>query len=231
MSKLDFLNFEVKAVSDEEGVFEGYASTWERDLIDDEIVKGAYAETLAADYPDGGAGIPLYWGHNYDSPLNCIGESLAACEDEKGLNVKFKFDLDTAEGKKAYDLLKRGLVHQMSVGFLSQKTAWVKDEGDPYSHRRIEKIKLFEVSVVPIACNQQAEVTDVKSGRAISKDNESLIQQAIDNLQEVLKNVGSDDDSDDSVESDETDEKAHALAERKSEIEKIAEYLGGAVTD
>lgn len=231
MSKLDFLNFEVKAVSDEEGVFEGYASTWERDLIDDEIVKGAYAETLAADYPDGGAGIPLYWGHNYDSPLNCIGESLAACEDEKGLSVKFKFDLDTAEGKKAYDLLKRGLVHQMSVGFLSQKTAWVKDEGDPYSHRRIEKIKLFEVSVVPIACNQQAEVTDVKSGRAISKDNESLIQQAIDNLQEVLKNVGSDDDSDDSVESDETDEKAHALAERKSEIEKIAEYLGGAVTD
>lgn len=124
MSKLDFLNFEVKAVPEEEGVFEGYASTWERDLIDDEITKGAYAETLSADYPDGGAGIPLYWGHNYDSPLNCIGESLSACEDDKGLNVKFKFDLDTNEGKKAYDLLKRGLVHQMSVGFLAQKTAW-----------------------------------------------------------------------------------------------------------
>ena len=77
MSKLDFLNFEVKAVPEEEGVFEGYASTWERDLIDDEITKGAYAETLSADYPDGGAGIPLYWGHNYDSPLNCIGESLS----------------------------------------------------------------------------------------------------------------------------------------------------------
>lgn len=230
MSKLDFLNFEVKAVPEEEGVFEGYASTWERDLIDDEITKGAYAETLSTDYPDGGAGIPLYWGHNYDSPLNCIGESLSACEDEKGLNVKFKFDLDTAEGKKAYDLLKRGLVHQMSVGFLAQKTAWVKDEGDQWSHRRIEKIKLFEVSVVPIACNQQAEVTDVKSGRAISKDNESLIQQAVQCLQDVLKNVGSDDDSDED-ESDETDEKAHALAERKSEIEKIAEYLGGAVTD
>lgn len=115
MGKLDFLNFEVKAVPEEEGVFEGYASTWERDLIDDEITKGAYAETLSADYPDGGAGIPLYWGHNYDSPLNCIGESLSACEDEKGLNVKFKFDLDTNEGKKAYGLLKRGLVHQMSV--------------------------------------------------------------------------------------------------------------------
>ena len=84
--------------------------------------------------------------------------------------------------------------------------------------------------MVPIACNQQAEVTDVKSGRAISKDNESLIQQAVQCLQDVLKNVGSDDDSDED-ESDETDEKAHALAERKSEIKKIAEYLGGAVTD
>ena len=84
--------------------------------------------------------------------------------------------------------------------------------------------------MVPIACNQQAEVTDVKSGRAISKDNESLIQQAVQCLQDVLKNVGSDDDSDED-ESKETDEKAHALAERKSEIEKIAEYLGGAVTD
>ena len=39
MGKLDFLNFEVKAVPEEEGVFEGYASTWERDLIDDEITK------------------------------------------------------------------------------------------------------------------------------------------------------------------------------------------------
>ena len=193
MSKRDFLNFEVKAVPEEEGVFEGYASTWERDLIDDEITK-----------------------------------ALSACEDDKGLKVKFKLDLDTNEGKKAYGLLKRGLVHQMSVGFLAQKTAWVKDEGDQWSHRRIEKVKLFEVSVVPIACNQQAEVTNVKSGRAISKDNESLIQQAIDCLQDVLKNVGSDDDSD---ESDETDEKAHALAERKSEIAEIAEYLGGAVTD
>ena len=71
MSKLDFLNFEVKAVPEEEGVFEGYASTWERDLIDDEITKGAYAETLSADYPDGGAGIPLYWGR-FNSRKNVV---------------------------------------------------------------------------------------------------------------------------------------------------------------
>ena len=69
MSKLDFLNFEVKAVPEEEGVFEGYASTWERDLIDDEITKGAYAETLSADYPDGGAGIP---------PLYALAKKLIA---------------------------------------------------------------------------------------------------------------------------------------------------------
>lgn len=231
--KLDYMNFEVKASSDEEGVFTGYASTWDRDLVDDEITKGAYADTLANDYPSGGAGIPLYWGHNYDSPLNCIGESLSAVEDDKGLAVKFKFDLDTAEGAKAYDLLKRGLVHQMSVGFISQKTSWVKDEGDQWSHRRIEQAKLFEVSVVPIACNQGAEVADVKSGRAISKDNEDLLNQAVDCIKSVLSNIGGSDDSDDTTDEEDTatsdkDEKqAQALAERKAEIASIADYLGG----
>ena len=230
--RLDYMNFEVKASADEEGVFTGYASTWDRDLADDEIIKGAYADTLADDYPEDGAGIPLYWGHNYDSPLNCIGESLSAAEDEKGLAVKFKFDLDTAEGAKAYDLLKRGLVHQMSVGFVAQKTAWVKDDGDQWSHRRIEKARLFEVSVVPIACNQSAEVTDVKSGRAISKDNEDLLNQALDCIKSVLSNIDgsgdeADDDTNDQSSTDKADEKAHALAERKAEIADIAEYLGG----
>ena len=49
--RLDFKGFELKSLDDSqgEGVFSGYASTWDKDLYDDVIVKGAFAGTLEKD--------------------------------------------------------------------------------------------------------------------------------------------------------------------------------------
>ena len=109
-------------------MFSGYASTWEKDLYDDVIVKGAFEQTLSADFKAGGAGIPIHWQHKDGSPNDVIGETLSAVEDEHGLLITAKLDTDIAEGKRAYDLLKRGLIHQMSIGFIAEKTAWVESE-------------------------------------------------------------------------------------------------------
>ena len=56
--RLDFKGFELKSLDDSqgEGVFSGYASTWDKDLYDDVIVKGAFAGTLEKDYGGTGAG-------------------------------------------------------------------------------------------------------------------------------------------------------------------------------
>lgn len=235
--ELSHKSFEVKAAPEEgEGVFKGYASTWDRDLYDDEIVKGAYAECLKADFKGTGEGIPIYWNHDYSTPMNLIGQSVSAVEDERGLAFVGRLDLESPEGKRAYEHLRAGRVHQMSIGFLAQETAWVKSDGDRYSHREIRKIRLFEVSLVTMAANQQCEIDEVKSlvaelkaGRAISKANEEKIRVAYDALGEILDSLDAADDG--GNEEDDGDEdaegKSATRAERAAEIERLAEFFGG----
>lgn len=132
----------------------------------------------------------------------------------------------------------------MSVGFLAQETAWVKSEGDKYQHREIRKIKLFEVSLVTMAANQQCEIDEVKSliaeakaGRALSASNEEKIRSAIESLEEVLSSIEDDQDdgSDDEGTEDAGDEagdgdgkSADGRAEaRAAEIAGLAEFFGG----
>lgn len=238
--------FEVKAAPEEgEGVFRGYASTWDRDLYDDVIVKGAYADCLKSDYKGTGEGIPIYWNHDYSTPMNLIGQSVSAVEDEKGLAFVGRLDLESAEGKRAYEHLKAGRVHQMSIGFLAQETAWVKDENSKHSwdgHREIRKIKLFEVSLVTMAANQQCEVDEVKAlgaeakaGRALSASNEEKIRSAVDSLNEVLASLdsgsgdgGDEDDDGDGDEADADGKSADGRAEaRAAEIAGLADFFGG----
>lgn len=227
--------FEVKAAPEEgEGVFSGYASTWDKDLYGDVIVKGAYADCLAADYGGTGAGIPIYWNHDYSTPMNLIGESVSAVEDEKGLAFTGRLDIESPEGRRAYEHLKAGRIHQMSIGFMSQETAWVKSEDDgPYGgHREIRRIKLFEVSLVTMAANQSAEIDEVKSiaaeakaGRAISAANEEKIRAAYDALGEILDSLAGGDDGGD--EADASDEKSASSAARAAEFKQFADYIGG----
>ena len=251
--ELSHKSFEVKAAPEEgEGVFKGYASTWERDLYDDVIVKGAYEECLKSDFNGTGEGIPIYWNHDYSTPMNLIGASVSAVEDEKGLAFVGKLDIDSPEGKRAYEHLKAGRVHQMSIGFIAQESAWVREEDakSPFDgHRELRKIKLFEVSLVTVAANQGAEVDEVKAliaemkaGRAISAANEEKIRAAYDALGELLDSISDgqgsgDDEGGDSGQGDSTEdgndtegEKSAIRASRAAEIRKIAEYIGGADT-
>ena len=199
---LEFRGFEIKELGpDGEGTFTGYASTWDRDMYDDVIVKGAFAETLSRDFKDGGAGIPLHWQHKDGSPYDVIGETVSAVEDEHGLLIEGRLDLDIPEGKRAYDLLKRGLIHKMSIGFIAEKTAWVEDEESmsPWDgYREIQQLKLFEISLVQVAANQGCEVLEVKSGRKISAANLDKIRSVIDIITELADaNTPADDDQDD----------------------------------
>lgn len=224
--------FEAKAAPEEgEGIFRGYASTWDRDLYDDVIVKGAYAECLERDFGGTGAGIPIYWNHDYSTPMNLIGASVSAVEDDKGLDFTGRLDIDSPEGARAYEHLKSGRIHQMSIGFIPQETAWVKDEQDGRygGHREIRKVKLFEVSLVTCAANQQAEVdevkaivAEVKAGRSISAANEEKIRAAYDALGEILASL-----EDGGDEPEDEKHRSPDRAPRAAEIKEIAEYLGG----
>lgn len=145
----------------ETGVFTGYASVFNNvDLANDVVVPGAFAETLQS-YGPNGENIPCYWNHVLDDPRMCIGWTLEAREDEHGLFVRVQLDLDSDVGAKAYRMLQRGLVRQMSITYIVEQETLGDENGVWY----LQKLKLFEVSVVPVAANQEAEILDVKADR------------------------------------------------------------------
>ena len=145
-------------------------------------------------------------------------------EDEKGLLISAQLDIeDNPTAQQAYDLLKDGRVHQMSIGFVPTKTAWITEKGDgPWGgHSEFQRIKLFEISVVPVAANQQAEILAVKSGRAISSANEEKLRAALASLNEVLEGI----DSDNSSTSDE-DKPDDSKTGEKQDDKKLAPDKG-----
>lgn len=159
---------EVKSIEAKEdggpvGTFTAYASVFGNvDSYGDMVLPGAFKESLE-EIKASGKPLPLYYAHNTADPDYCIGQVLEAKEDEHGLWVRAALDLQ-AEGTKArrvYDLMKRGLLNQMSFMYRTVKTAWVETEDEYY--REIREAKIFEVSVVHLGANEATEVLSVKS--------------------------------------------------------------------
>ena len=160
------IDVEIKAIGDEgEGRFQAYASTFGVvDSYGDMVIQGAFAETLG-DFGPGGADIPLYWRHRMDDPFMLIGKTLAAKEDEHGLWVDCGF-LATNAAKQVYALLSAGLVRQMSFAYDVVEGAWVdRPVADGGGYYELRKLRLHEVSVVPIGANQETEILAVKAAR------------------------------------------------------------------
>jgi HK97 family phage prohead protease len=149
---------EVKAVS-AEGIVEGYGSTFggAPDSYNDVIVAGAFSESLVRHRRDGTMPSML-WGHKA-SELP-IGNWTDMAEDGKGLWLKGEIDLEDPVGQRVHKALKRKSVRGLSIGFetLASKPD-VKRPGVTF----LEKIDLWEVSVVNFPANRRANVTDVKS--------------------------------------------------------------------
>lgn len=135
---------------EEEGIITGYASVFnEIDLANDVIKSGAFTASLNERTP------VMLWNHNSDMVL---GKWLEIREDKKGLFVKGQLCLDVEKSQEVYELLKNKSVTGLSIGFSIDKSAY-----DVNGNRIIEKLSLFEISIVPIPCNEKAQITDVKS--------------------------------------------------------------------
>lgn len=168
------VTFEVKEVG-ETGSFSGYGAVFGNvDSGRDLIVRGAFAQTLAewsakSDMP------PMLWQHD---PRDPIGNWTEMREDDYGLFVRGELATEIPEGAKAYALLKRRAVKGLSIGFSMRDGDWDRDTGV----RKLTNVDLMEVSLVTMAMNSAAMVTDVKA--AID---------AVDNLSDaetVLREAG-----------------------------------------
>lgn len=177
--KTKTMQIDVKAIDLEEGQFEGYAAVFgNKDSYGDVIAPGAFEETLSADYGAEGKGVPVYWCHDFKDPFKNIGTTITAKEDSRGLRVRVQLDLDTQNAKQTLKLLKEGRVNQMSFGYSVLEGAFVESEEHGFYYE-IRKVKLHEVSVVPIGANQETEILAAKSAPE-GDDVASLLASAVE---------------------------------------------------
>ncbi len=161
---------EVKTVN-AAGELEGYGSTFGNvDLGFDIVEPGAFADSLKD------RGLPkMLWGHDFFDPP--IGKWTEATEDKTGLFLKGQINLDMQRGHEVHSALKMGSLDGLSIGFSVQDS-----DIDRRGVRHLEKVDLFEVSVVTFPMNEEARVDAVKQ----------LVEKGVTErqLEKILRDAG-----------------------------------------
>lgn len=146
--------FEVKAVG-ATGVFEGYASIFlEPDDARDIVLPGAFARSIRE---RGLKGIKLLWQHD---PREPVGEIETLAEDNRGLFVRARLDLNVRRAREALSLMRIGALDGLSIGFRTVRSRRDKAGG----RRLIAEVDLWEVSLVTFPMQRAARIRQFKAG-------------------------------------------------------------------
>jgi HK97 family phage prohead protease len=148
---------EVKFVSFETGVFEGYASVFNvTDSAGDKVAPGAFTKSLARARAEGRLP-PMLWQHDTQKP---IGAWRDLHEDAHGLFVTGAlFTEDVKQAGEAYKLLQENAVSGLSIGYRTLQSHRERDTGV----RVLTELDLLEISIVTFPANDHARVHRVKS--------------------------------------------------------------------
>lgn len=169
--RIQLSEVQVKFGDDMNRTFEGYASVFGGvDSYGDQIVPGAYAETLKnRDRP-----IRMRWNH-FGA---VIGKWTDIYEDKNGLYVKGSLTPGHSIADDVYASMKHGAVDGMSIGYR------VRKESTNGIIRKLEQIDLIEISVVEEPADLGAMISQVKNmGDAINqcesyKELESMLRES-----------------------------------------------------
>ncbi len=153
MHETKFLEHDFKTVA-LDGEFAGYASVFNReDMGRDIIAPGAFRESLAKRKV---SGIKMLFQHD---PNQLIGIWDEIREDHRGLYVKGRLMPSIAKARDVLSLMRAGALDGLSIGFRT-----VKSRRQTASKRRwIEKVDLWEISVVTFPMLPEARVEMVKA--------------------------------------------------------------------
>lgn len=151
MAERKTVRFEVKAVDEEAGTFEGYAATFSKkpDSYGDVIDKGAFTKTLK----EAGNRVKILWNH---SVLEPIGKPTELSEDDKGLFIKGKLSLGVQRAREVLSLMKDGVITELSFGYDTLKESWQN------GIRHLQEVRLWDTSPVTFAANAEAVIVSVK---------------------------------------------------------------------
>ena len=152
---------ELSDYDEKNSIVKGYGSYFDnKDADDDVIMRGAYQKTIK----ENGERVKYLYQHNMMQPIGKMNELY---EDEKGLVFVAEVP-KTQLGKDVIELMKAGVITENSVGILPIQK---EDRGD---YRELKEVKLFEVSAVTLAANDQAKILEVKANK---KDSEFITKR------------------------------------------------------
>ncbi len=101
---------------DQSGVFEGYASLFNRmDLGRDVVLPGAFRESLGK---RGASGVRMLFQHDPSAP---IGVWDKIYEDARGLFVRGRIMVEVARGREVLSLMRAGALDGLSIGFRAEQ--------------------------------------------------------------------------------------------------------------
>ncbi|GLQ20384.1 HK97 family phage prohead protease [Algimonas porphyrae] len=143
----------------EPGEFSGYGSIFGNvDSYRDVVMPGAFTKSIAR-HKEAGTRPKMFWQHDPGQP---IGSWTSFEEDETGLLMSGKLNMDVQRGAEAYALLKAGDIDGMSIGYWEIET----ERDDDGNTLKLTELDLVEVSVVSIGANDKALVSAVKAEEA-----------------------------------------------------------------
>lgn len=172
--------FELKDADENSGMICGYASTFGNiDQGGDVVDKGAFKQSIKST-----KGLfPILADHD---PAKQIGWNLRAEEDEKGLYVEGRLNMQDPYAMAKYGLIKMAIDSKakmgLSIGYNTIKA--IADKENP-TVRRLKEVKIWEYSVVAFPMNVEALVTAAKSFN--SKSN---TQDAVNAAKEIASKLG-----------------------------------------
>lgn len=166
--------YECKFVKDGENLYiEGYASIFGNvDSYNDIVVKGAFN-------PD--KRVKLCYQHDFNQVIGKIEELK---EDDKGLWFRAKIS-NTTLGKDVAILIDDGAIDEISIGY--RVLDWTEKDGI----RMLEKLYLYEISIVTRAANELATIqaTEKKEDQEEEDVSKLTDEQLIEKQQEINNEI------------------------------------------
>ena len=157
-------------------IVKGYGSYFDNKDSDQDIIRrGAYQKTIQ----ENGSRVKYLYQHDMMQPLGKMDELY---EDQKGLVFTASVP-KTQLGTDVIELMKAGVITENSVGIMPI----VKDMMGDY--REIREVKLYEISAVTMAANDQAKILDVKG-----MSNIDHVYKRYDNICKLLRKGNISDD-------------------------------------
>ena len=138
--------------SDQMGGISGYASVFNvTDGQRDQVACGAFTKTLRA-WRQMGRAPRMLWQHSSKDP---IGVWDVLREDDRGLYVEGHLVLSIQQGFEAYELIRKGALEGLSIGFRVVSAA----VDSTRKIRILKDIDLLEISLVTFPSNLLARIS------------------------------------------------------------------------